>query len=89
VDRADPSPGPEDRASRQQILEKLHSCLGELTEKDQEVVMMRARNFSYDEIAQTLGMPLQTAGTKFRRAKEKLRDCLGKHNISADTVFSE
>jgi len=48
---------------------------------------MRARNFSYDEIGQALKLPLQTAGTKFHRAKEKLRDCLGRYGISVDALF--
>ena len=88
AERADPSPGPEDLASRQETLERLRSCLGELPSPDHEVVWMRARNFSYDEIGQALKLPLPTAGTKFHRAKEKLRDCLGRYGISVDAVFS-
>ena len=51
AERADPSPEPDDRVSLQEILERLRSCLEELPSPDQQVVWMRARNFSYDEIA--------------------------------------
>ena len=88
AERADPSPEPDDRVSLQEILERLRSCLEELPSPDQQVVWMRARNFSYDEIARALKLPLQTAGTKFHRAKEKLRDCLQRHGITVEAVFS-
>src|SRR5207249_1549731 len=59
AERADPSPGPEDRVSLQQTLERLRSCLEELPSPDQQVVWMRARNFSYDAIGRALKLPLQ------------------------------
>jgi RNA polymerase sigma-70 factor (ECF subfamily) len=57
--------------------EQLRAALAKIPEDFQVVYRMHAlENRSYQEIAQTLGIPKATVGTRLIRARKKLRDLL-------------
>jgi RNA polymerase sigma-70 factor (ECF subfamily) len=78
---ADPSPGPEEMAAEQEVLQKLRSCLQQIPSHDQEIFWMRERGISYEEITRVLGLPLGTVASKYHRAKAKIEECLKKAGI--------
>jgi RNA polymerase sigma-70 factor (ECF subfamily) len=75
--RADDRPDPERQAAAARLGERIRSALGELSEIDRAVVVLReVEGLSYDEIAAMLGMPLGTLKARLHRARERLRERL-------------
>ena len=55
-------------------LEQLREAVSELSEKDREIVYLRhTAGLSFPQIAETLGIPLNTAASRYRYAIEELR----------------
>jgi RNA polymerase sigma-70 factor (ECF subfamily) len=56
----------------------LQKAIGELPEEQREAVMMRIwSGMTLEEIGDATGVPLNTAGSRYRYALEKLRERLG------------
>lgn len=51
-------------------------CFGGLDDERQRVVQLRLAGRSHDEISAELGIPSNTAMTRFHRAKQDLADCM-------------
>jgi RNA polymerase sigma-70 factor (ECF subfamily) len=51
-------------------------CFGGLDSERQQVVQLRLAGRSHDEIGSELGIPSNTAMTRFHRAKQDLADCM-------------
>jgi RNA polymerase sigma-70 factor (ECF subfamily) len=72
--RADSNPGPGQLAESDELGRRIQATLGTLSPQDRAVVVMReVQGLPYDEIAETLGMPLGTLKARLHRARERLR----------------
>lgn len=57
-------------------LQAMHSLIGRLGEMEKAVILLWLDEYSYDEIADTLGLKRNTVATKIHRIKEKLSKSL-------------
>lgn len=56
----------------------IRECMGRLSDEERQIVVLHAvAGFKHREIAQTLGLPLPTVLSKYRRAIHKLQKFLG------------
>ena len=63
-----------DYLEKQELSLRLHAAIESLPPHYRTVIILRYLNeFSYEEIAQTLNLPLNTVRTHLRRAKEQLK----------------
>jgi RNA polymerase sigma-70 factor (ECF subfamily) len=63
-----------DRLEKQELSLRLHATIESLQPHYRTVIVLRYMNeFSYEEMAQTLNLPLNTVRTHLRRAKEQLK----------------
>ncbi|UCG78729.1 MAG: sigma-70 family RNA polymerase sigma factor [Nitrospirota bacterium] len=61
------------------IRERVHKCIAGLEEDFRAVIILRdLQGLSYDEIAETLGIPSGTVRSRLFRAREGVKDCLVK-----------
>jgi RNA polymerase sigma-70 factor (ECF subfamily) len=71
---------PEAKLSQREQVAMIRRHLMSLPDDEKEVFLLRQNGqMTYDQIAQTLGIPTGTAKTRMRRALEKLRESLPKH----------
>ena len=69
--------GPEAIAHHNERLERVRAAVGELRTEEQEVFLLRQNGqLKYEEIAETVGIPLGTVKTRMRLAITKLRESL-------------
>jgi len=74
VDVPDLDPGPEEKLTRKETLERLVNGVERLPPKHRMVVALRYdAGHSYKEIADILGVPINTVRTHLHRAKSALR----------------
>lgn len=67
------SPNPEERIISHQNGRQLDQLMGELPERYRTMVELRfVGEYSYEEIAEKLGMPIGTVKTQIHRARERL-----------------
>jgi RNA polymerase sigma-70 factor (ECF subfamily) len=77
VDLADPGPSPEASAAAAQDRRRIEGCLGQLPEDRARAVRgAYLEGHTYEELARSLGIPLNTVRTWLRRALIALRKCL-------------
>ena len=77
VDLADPGPSPEASAAAAQNRRRIEGCLGQLPEDRARAVRgAYLEGHTYEELARSLGIPLNTVRTWLRRALIALRKCL-------------
>lgn len=57
-------------------VQHLKPCVEALPEDRRQIVEARLTGRSFEEISDTLGIPPNTAMTRFHRAKDQLRDCI-------------
>jgi RNA polymerase sigma factor (sigma-70 family) len=73
------SPTPLDTAQASEQAWALHQCLGQLENKQREVVSLAyVRDLSHSELAQQLRLPLGTVKTWIRRGLDQLRMCMAR-----------
>ena len=73
------SPTPLDTAQASEQAWALHQCLGQLENKQREVVSLAyVRDLSHSELAQQLRLPLGTVKTWIRRGLDQLRLCMAR-----------
>ncbi|MEZ6066014.1 MAG: RNA polymerase sigma factor [Planctomycetaceae bacterium] len=56
--------------------EHLLPCVEALDEDRRSIVQFRLTGQSFEDISESLGIPPNTAMTRFHRAKDQLRDCI-------------
>jgi RNA polymerase sigma-70 factor (ECF subfamily) len=72
-----PDAGPVAEVETEDELQRIRRAVGELREEEQEVFLLRQNaDLTYDEIAQTMGVPTGTVKTRMRLALIKLRQAL-------------
>lgn len=70
-----PDEGPEAQVIHQEFAEEVRQLLDELGEVDREIIVLRHLNeFSYEEIAETLGMRPGAVRTRISRARQKMQN---------------
>jgi RNA polymerase sigma-70 factor (ECF subfamily) len=69
---------PEDAAVTQEFVNRVAECMGKLSPKHREILVLRnIKNLSYEEIADILGISVGTVKSRIARARESLRDKMG------------
>lgn len=81
------APTPDDEFDREERQQAVRAALDTLTERDREVLLLKAEGFNYDEIAATLGLAKGAIGTTLARARRRLVEAYragekGKHAAS-------
>ncbi len=59
---------------RRQRQERIQAALAELSEHDRHALMLKEEGFSYDEIAERLGLSAGSMGTTLARARKRLSE---------------
>jgi RNA polymerase sigma-70 factor (ECF subfamily) len=73
----DPAPGPADEIIRQELASSVRAALELLTPEHRQVVELTfMHGFSYQEIGQIVGCPVNTVKTRMFYAKRRLREVL-------------
>ena len=73
------APNPMDTAQASEQAWALHQCLGQLENKQREVVSLAyVRDLSHSELAKQLQLPLGTVKTWIRRGLDQLRVCMAR-----------
>ena len=86
IDPVDPSVDIEGDASRAEMRRQLWRALGELTENQREILVLRDyQDLSYQEIAESLEIPLGTVMSRLHGARRRLHQVLteGGYEIAA------
>ena len=72
--QSDDNPGPQQRVEAGEIGNRIEGALVEMSDLDRAVIVMREiQGLPYDEIAETLGVPLGTLKARLHRARDRLR----------------
>jgi RNA polymerase sigma factor (sigma-70 family) len=70
-------PGPDAHAERHEQIDRLRRAVQNLRPEEQEIFLLRQNaDLTYEEIAETLSLPLGTVKTRMRLALSKLRQVL-------------
>jgi RNA polymerase sigma factor (sigma-70 family) len=82
---ADPTPGPEERASTAQRAARIESALAKLPEEQKKaLVLFHVDGLKYQAIAAQLGVPMGTVATWIARGRKTLAESLGEdHEVKA------
>ncbi len=77
-----PGPTPETQMIRKEQMDTLEKAVEALPQHYRMIILLRHQeNLSYDEIAETLDIPLGTVKARIHRAREMLKDRLRKEDI--------
>ena len=74
---ADPPLSPEAALDREERRREVQVALAALNARDRTVLLMRAEGFAHREIADTIGVSIQSVGSIIVRAMKKLATSLG------------
>lgn len=66
------APAPDREFEREDDKARVRRALDTLTERDREVLLLKAEGFDYDEIAQATGLARGAIGTTLARARKRL-----------------
>ncbi len=66
------APMPDAEFDREERTRSVRAALDQLSERDREVLLLKAEGFNYDEIAATLGLAKGAIGTTLARARRRL-----------------
>jgi RNA polymerase sigma-70 factor (ECF subfamily) len=66
------APPPDEAVERGDRAARVRAALEQLNERDREALLLKAEGFSYDEIAETLGLAKGAIGTTLARARRRL-----------------
>lgn len=78
--RADPDPGPLELVEVREAREQMHRLIDQLTGTQQEIVRLRLRGYTGQEIADALGMKLGAVKSAQFRAFEKIRHLMAEQS---------
>jgi RNA polymerase sigma-70 factor (ECF subfamily) len=72
VEAQPPEPGPEVALERRETVRRVQAALAQLAGRDREALLLWEEGFSYDEIAEVLGLSRGSIGTTLARARTRL-----------------
>ncbi len=64
----------DDSLDKRESIKDLYECIATLNPIDKAIMMMWLDEYSYDEIAETIGITRNNVATRLHRAKEKLKE---------------
>ncbi len=64
----------DDSVEKRESIKDLYECIATLNPIDKAIMMMWLDEYSYDEIAETIGITRNNVATRLHRAKEKLKE---------------
>lgn len=64
---------PDQSQEKKEAIKELYECIATLGPIDRAIVMMWLDEYSYEEIAETIGLRRNNVATRLHRAKEKLK----------------
>ena len=67
-----PEPPPEVALERRETIDRVRAALAQLAHRDREALLLWEEGFSYDEIADVLGLSRGSIGTTLSRARTRL-----------------
>jgi RNA polymerase sigma-70 factor, ECF subfamily len=70
----DPPPPPSDRVERAEQVEAVRAALDRIPERDRQLLLMREEGFSYQEIAEAVGVAPTSVGTLISRAVKRFTE---------------
>jgi len=74
LEAVEPGPGPDERMAMEESIERFDRLVQEMPEHYRAILFLRYReDLAYEEIAETLGIPLGTVKVRLFRAHETLR----------------
>jgi RNA polymerase sigma-70 factor (ECF subfamily) len=77
LDPPDDGPGPPEVSTRREQVQAVREAIASLDEELREIVVLRdIRGLSYDELAESLGLPAGTVKSRLHRARRMLKDKL-------------
>ena len=82
--RHDPQPGPLELVEAREARERLHAIIGQLTEGQQQVIRLRLKGHTGQEIADALGMGLNAVKSAQFRAFAKIRELMDEQSPESD-----
>jgi RNA polymerase sigma-70 factor (ECF subfamily) len=74
----DPTPSPEGRVEREEKVREVREALNRLPPRDREILLLREEGFSYQEIAQVVGVAPTSVGTLLARSLKRFATTYGK-----------
>ncbi len=69
-----PEPPPDQALERREAVRRVQAALALLAERDREALLLCEEGFSYDEIAEVLGLSRGSVGTTLARARTRLAE---------------
>jgi RNA polymerase sigma-70 factor (ECF subfamily) len=84
VAHADPEPGPLALVEAREARERLHAIIGQLTEGQQQVIRLRLKGHTGQEIADALGMGLSAVKSAQFRAFARIRELMDEPSPEPD-----
>ncbi len=72
ADARPPEPPPDVALERRDTVRRVRAALARLAERDREALLLWEEGFSYDEIAEVLGLSRGSIGTTLARARTRL-----------------
>ena len=79
---ADPAPSPAERAVQVTERDLVRATLGRLSDRDRDLLLLRASGYSYRELAVALHLNEASVGVLLARARQAFRVCHGGSNAS-------
>ncbi len=87
VNAADDAPGPDRTAEGGQALDAIEEALMHISPELRAVIVLRhIAQLSYEDMAQTLGLPEKTVKSRLHSARERLRERLSEHLLRCGAV---
>lgn len=65
------------KVERQEDVRRVRAALAELAERDRDALLLREEGFSYEEIAEQLGLAAGSVGTTLARARARFVEAYG------------
>lgn len=78
------APDPEHELERRRDVRRVRRTLDELQERDRQLLLMREEGFSYQEIAEAVGVKATSVGTLLARAQQRFVEAYEGHGQGTD-----
>jgi RNA polymerase sigma-70 factor (ECF subfamily) len=79
-----PEPPPDVALERRETVARVQDALAQLSERDRESLLLWEEGFSYDEIAETLGLSRGSIGTTLARARTRLAEIFDESRMKSE-----